>query len=520
VYKEKLKKALSLIVFLALVLFILDRLTWVFRGNDAGSRETIAEFQEQEDLDVVLYGGSNVLRYFLPAQAWHELGFTSYDYGTSAARLDMTRAFIQQSRKTHKPILYVCDIRALPLIEETDDLRDNSAESSLRNWSDSLALFSTLRWREITDFFSIRKAGKTDILPYYLDIMKYHTNSKALSSEYQWSYLTADRQKSVEAVKGFTPASNNKKHVPFSRPGVVDEAGEMSQAQRKALEGLLDYCDREGLQVAFICCTYIINEKDWLVLNAAEQMIEERGYLCENFNRHYDEIGLDFETDFSDMNHVNYLGAEKYTSYLTRYLTNHFDLPDHRNETGYSQWDEEYEAFLETMQGWKAGIEALVQTHVDAHRAGLGLKEIDTFRKWYSAAYNDNYSVIVKTRQVLDTDDSTWNTVVTRYALERDVPCQAGVWVLKKKTDEEKDVDGAQDAQVYLIGTNGGAERPQDACVIHVGQAGLTIAGEEYDEPEAAVQIIVYDNNYHEVLDNVLLSVDEEGKLRMDRPER
>jgi len=56
--------------------------------------------------------------------------------------------------------------------------------------------------------------------------------------------------------------------------------------------------------------------------------------------------------------------------------------------------------------------------------------------------------------------------------------------------------------------------------VIHVGQAGLTIAGEEYDEPEAAVQIIVYDNNYHEVLDNVLLSVDEEGKLRMDRPER
>ena len=103
-YKEKLKKALSLIVFLALVLFILDRLTWVFRGNDAGSRETIAEFQEQEDLDVVLYGGSNVLRYFLPAQAWHELGFTSYDYGTSAARLDMTRAFIQQSRKTHQPI--------------------------------------------------------------------------------------------------------------------------------------------------------------------------------------------------------------------------------------------------------------------------------------------------------------------------------------------------------------------------------------------------------------------------------
>ena len=53
----------------------------------------------------------------------------------------------------------------------------------------------------------------------------------------------------------------------------------------------------------------------------------------------YDEIGIDFSTDFADSGHLNVHGAEKVSVYLADYMTAHFDLPDHRGDAAYSSWD-------------------------------------------------------------------------------------------------------------------------------------------------------------------------------------
>ena len=65
----------------------------------------------------------------------------------------------------------------------------------------------------------------------------------------------------------------------------------------------------------------------------------------------YEELGLDFDKDFYNSKHVNFIGAEKYTRYLTDYIAAHYGLPDHRDQEGYESWEEAYETYEAFVSG-------------------------------------------------------------------------------------------------------------------------------------------------------------------------
>lgn len=181
-YQEKLKNLLKFIVFLMILYLVFNRITWIFRSNGTEAREDIYGFRNQGSVDVVLCAGSNLLRYYQPLEAWHQKGFTSYNYATSAAKADLLKAYIEESRVTNDAILYVCDIRSFPMVVEVVD------DSSLRNWSDSLPVFSMARWDGVSTFLCSRNTEDVNVLSYYFDIIKYHTNTDALKSEDQWRW--------------------------------------------------------------------------------------------------------------------------------------------------------------------------------------------------------------------------------------------------------------------------------------------------------------------------------------------
>ena len=58
-----------------------------------------------------------------------------------------------------------------------------------------------------------------------------------------------------------------------------------------------------------------------------------------NFNAHYDQIGLDFETDFNDHSHLNYWGSAKFSNYLGYYLVNEKGLTSKKGQEKYDSWD-------------------------------------------------------------------------------------------------------------------------------------------------------------------------------------
>ena len=50
-------------------------------------------------------------------------------------------------------------------------------------------------------------------------------------------------------------------------------------------------------------------------------------------------MNLDYSVDFYNENHVNYYGADKYTNFLAKFIKSKYEIPDRRNDSNYSDWN-------------------------------------------------------------------------------------------------------------------------------------------------------------------------------------
>ena len=106
----------------------------------------------------------------------------------------------------------------------------------------------------------------------------------------------------------------------------------------------MDYLKENELQALFILSPTVMEEEKQKMYNYMDEIIAGYGYEFLNLNDYYEEIGIDFQTDFSDYGgHTNALGARKCTKFLGDYLTAHYELADKRGQEGYESWDEAYE---------------------------------------------------------------------------------------------------------------------------------------------------------------------------------
>ena len=77
---------------------------------------------------------------------------------------------------------------------------------------------------------------------------------------------------------------------------------------------------------------------------AAEQGVDYVDFDTEEIRA---QVGLDPAVDYYDQGHVNLTGSVKVSEWLGNYLDQTYDLPDHRGEEAYAQWDIDLQAYLE-----------------------------------------------------------------------------------------------------------------------------------------------------------------------------
>lgn len=500
---KKYKKIIGFIVFAILIIFLFSKVTWLFRGNETEAREDILGFDnEKSDIDVILFDGSDVLRFYDPLDSWNKYGYTSYNYATSSAQADMLRFYAEESRETYKARLYVFDLRTITFV--TEDI----SESTLRNWSDSVPVFSWVRAKGIYSYIFNRDRTGIDIPSYFLDIIKYHTNYDSLANSYQWSYLNEGNIYNID--KGFDPYKN---HTPFVEPNITEERGELSDKQINALRKLIEYCNEDKLNALFICSPIVIKEEDEKVMNSVADYIEDNGYEFIDFNKYYDEIGINFETDYGDVNHVNYLGAIKFTDYFAKYLIDKYDLPDHRGDESYSFWNEDYKKMEGKRNEWLSAVQNDLNSHNEAMEMGELLHDIDDFNEWYEYTKNSNFTVIVKMSEIpkeLSLNNPV-NQLIADYGIDLSKESYIGIW---KGTDAL--FSSSNDSTVELgIGVDGG--RGTDLCRVSIDANTLSIGNTEYCSSESLIQIVVYDNNYKKVIDNVNVQFDSDDSVLLSR---
>ena len=339
------KQLLQAVVFLAIFLIILTHLTYIIRtSGDLKAR--FAGFYAEPDntIDAILIGSSPVYPYYAAPKIWADYGITTYPLSTNNQRPKAAKYLIQEAEKTQSPSLYIFEMRMY--LASDEDLTQNMAFT--RGVTDNMKY----SWNRIQTINALVD-DVSERYTYYFDIFKYHSNWKTIVMP---SQLAAFRYENEHPLKGHF-ISNEVGPSEMADYSWVTERQPIPADQEEVLRDLLEYLKEHEMNALFIVSPNTMTYEKQAQYNYIADIIEPYGYNFLNFNDYYEEIGVDFATDFYDYGgHANAIGAEKYTAFLGKYLDENYEFEDKRGTSGYESWDESYERWSQELEEAKATI--------------------------------------------------------------------------------------------------------------------------------------------------------------------
>lgn len=339
--KKVIKWIFLSIMFIFLSYHFLKIMRYIMIPESMNMRTMSGFYTERKNsLDVICLGGSALGEYYEPLRAFEKEGIASYDYGVQGIQAESYKYLIKEALKTQSPKLIVIDARAFQYRE----LERRPKEADYRYVASGLKM-SQNKIDFIND--NIEKYLQQDPTSYYFDLMKYHRNLKneKIDDQLKMAYGKYHNpwKGFFQLVEIWTKFENREKQQTEERVVLADESKEI-------LLDLLEFLPTTDCEYLFVVSPYVQTEWQKKKYNYIEDIIREHGYEFVDFNDYYEEIDLDFTTDFYDQNHVNIFGSEKFTDFFAKYLKEHYELPNRRNEGAYLDW---YEGIPE----WKEKVE-------------------------------------------------------------------------------------------------------------------------------------------------------------------
>jgi len=505
-YKDKFIKGIGAVVFLVLLLQVFLFLTYLFRGNVFTyiDRITVAGIKEEkkDSLDVICIGGSATLVFYEPLKAYRDYGFTSYDLATNGIQAESILAYMKYAQKYQNPDLYVVGVRAYQYYG------DDGVEISFRISSDAMDV-GTIRNEMISEYLKNRNMD-TDPVSLYLEISKYHNNTEALKKPEAWR-LTDNSYKCD--YKGFE-LQDSWCYMEEPTDFQTQERTPLPENDVKVMKEMLEYCKAQNLNVLFVVCPYYATKEHYGAYNSIEDMVRSYGYDFLNANDYYEEMGINFAEDFYNVNHVNALGAEKYTAFLSAYIAEHYNLPDHRQDPAFAEWNQLAEAFVEESENGKQKVRNTISYAREASRLYEKTKEKEDFLSWASLVKDGRYQLIcVGSGEGFSTVADTDQMLLAKIGLG---DCYENPKYIRMTADGIPLAGNFEGEEQYEMSL--GLLETEKQCRVDLQDGKkITIDGEIVVEEEGkGLTVLVYDFYFGTVLDKLELRP-EEGKVVLYR---
>ncbi|MBO4458945.1 MAG: hypothetical protein J5802_14660 [Butyrivibrio sp.] len=324
---------LILILVTVLSLWYLDGMLCV-KSEHGIDQSRALYYQPRNSIDVAMLGSSHVHCDIDTSLLWHEYGIAAYDYSAAEQPLWTTYYYLKELCKYQKPQAVVLDLYSTSI--NRDDYQYTWLLQNLYGVRFSLNKLQML----------FASAEPSKISEYFPSFVYYHNRLGQLSEEDYLYPLTAP--KTLREFKGYTP--NIKKEPQAMTDPNLQSIGELSPKSELYLNKIIEYTKKHDIKLLLIVAPYITNDEYENFYDRIKDIADQNGVQFCNANDLYDEIGLDFKTDFNDASHLNYWGACKFTSYLGKDLKKRYNLPDRRGERRYDSWASNYQKITEYMK--------------------------------------------------------------------------------------------------------------------------------------------------------------------------
>lgn len=334
---------IKMLIFSVGLLLIISRLTSIFTLKEYAvgpnvnfliSPNILCEKQDgfysldDNILDVVFIGSSNIHCNVNPNVIWNEYGILSYDYSCDQQELGTTYYYLQQVFKTQAPKVIVIDVMGNGDTDEISTLQAHFAFDHMKK-----------------DIFRIKAIWNRTVdarLEMYLPIITYHERWKEISqNDYEY------KPNEHNLLNGaFIYMLQNEQET----PQIPNEIPEMELSERTIywLDAIQRLCEEHSCKCVFIKTPYAFYEDSWFsYFNAIEAYCEEKDVPFLYMNNMIEEIGIDFSTDYTDTMHMNWNGQQKLSKFLGNYLVSNYGLESKKDLEQYSQWNDDYNTMLD-----------------------------------------------------------------------------------------------------------------------------------------------------------------------------
>jgi hypothetical protein len=325
------KNVLKSITFLIILAFVMCIFLNIFSFKySIGTYNFDSYYSEKENsIDVLLLGSSHTFNGLDPSILWSKEGIASFCLASSGQPIWDSYYYLKEALKYQKPKVVILDVYTTAYLNseynaEETTIKGNFGMRLSKNKIDSL----------------ITGNDKSLFIDYLLQYPLFHkrydeiteNDFEKFSDKYTYQYF-----------KGFGNEFNVAKLEKPDNISNITETGDLYPKNEEYLMKIINYCKEMNVNLILTAIPYQVTADEQKKINRIAQIAQENSVNFIDFNHMYDEVGIDFSTDFKNKGHLNYSGSNKVSAWFADYLKQTYALPDRRGQSEYSSWDENLE---------------------------------------------------------------------------------------------------------------------------------------------------------------------------------
>ncbi len=479
----KVKNILKDIVFVILTVSILLSVNQIlvkkktYRNTPWPSTSTYEQFynMDENSIDVLFLGSSYAMNAFIPQEIYNEYEYTSYNLASEQQSIFTSYYWLKEALNYQSPKVVVLETRFAFEMHPESSL--NTTEGLLRSAFDPMKSTSKVKWEAVNEICSYDDSQS--VLSYYLTNIRFHSRYQDLEDVDFDSSLVSSAQ-----LFGYAPNFNN--HITEYEPFVSTDTSVYEtfyDNMEYYLDRIVELCDENDIELLLVSVPSS-NMTDG-IHNTLTAYAEEHNVTYYDFSEEtlYSSLGTEMPQE-SAVDHENLLGARKMSLAIGTALTMTHKI-DPVTDTQYESNKEFYEAMIKDAN-------LVTETDLNTYITMLNEEHLSVF-------------ISVKKDMCGALEESTMNALAS-IGLTADFHGQyyqsyyaaLNGNVLESRSSETVSVTGstADGYSVYSISSSG-----KDAGNL----SSITIDGEEYSMNDDGINIVVYDNLLHKVIDSVNL---------------
>ena len=296
---------------------------------------------DENSIDVLFLGSSQIMTAASPMQLYKETGITSYNMGTEQQNLVSSYYLLKEALRYQTPQVVVLETWFL-FPYNTNSLL-NSSEEFVRKPIDYMQ-WSSNKLEFIRTVCSLD--SEHNFSGYVFPFLRFHSRWNDLTLE-DFTYVFETK---TNPARGFCITANT---IPQGFQGLVlsdpNNCAEPLETMKQYFDNIVSLCKENNITLVLMKTPRGDGSFGENYHNCVQALAEENRLVFIDFNEKslFDEINFDCSADCTDVSHVNYFGAEKITRYLSDYLASNFTLKDQRENPDYNNWNEDLTIYLE-----------------------------------------------------------------------------------------------------------------------------------------------------------------------------